>query len=112
MMLQRVGLKTLDGGLQGQFAIESDIKLQGFKRPGARKLSKKFNSQNVSFVLDEKSCTGKYKSQPSTLENKIYQSDDYKFEVLGGEVKPTDPPEYDFPSSPTAERICSDVVTA
>ncbi|XP_031115884.1 uncharacterized protein LOC116019718 isoform X3 [Ipomoea triloba] len=80
MMLQRVGLKTLDGGLQGQFAIESDIKLQGFKRPGARKLSKKFNSQNVSFVLDEKSCTGKYKSQPSTLENKIYQSDDYKFE--------------------------------
>nr|GMD01972.1 coiled-coil domain-containing protein 18-like [Ipomoea batatas] len=83
--MSKGGLCTLDGGLQGQFAIESDVKLQGFKR-GLENLARSL--QNVSVVLDEKSCTSKSKSQPSTLENKIHQSDDQKFEyIMQSELK-------------------------
>ncbi|CAH9091359.1 unnamed protein product [Cuscuta epithymum] len=65
---------TVDGGSQGQFVIETDIKLQGFKR-GLENLSRSL--QNVSFVLNEKS-----KFQTCGLENKTHQSDDHqKFEL-------------------------------
>ncbi|VFQ62890.1 unnamed protein product [Cuscuta campestris] len=64
---------TVDGGSQGQFVIETDIKLQGFKR-GLENLARSL--QNVSFVLHEKS-----KSETSILENRTRQSDDHqKFE--------------------------------
>ncbi|XP_031109175.1 protein bicaudal D-like [Ipomoea triloba] len=74
------GLGNLDRGLDGQFIVESDVKILGFKR-GVDTLMKSL--QNVSVVLHEKS-----ESRLPSLESKIHQLNGQKPEdIMQSELK-------------------------
>ncbi|CAH9121270.1 unnamed protein product [Cuscuta epithymum] len=74
------GHGCLDGGLDGQFIVESDVRILGFRR-GVENLARSL--QNVMDVYHDKS-----ESQLPSLESKIHQSNDQNPEdIMQSELK-------------------------
>lgn len=79
------GFEVIKNGLDGQFVVESDMKLQGFKR-GAENLM--WSLQNVSSLLQEKAYLATVESQSHSLRAGMGQINDQNSEyAIRSELK-------------------------
>ncbi|KAK2979317.1 hypothetical protein RJ640_013281 [Escallonia rubra] len=78
------GNEVIKNGLDGQFVVESEMKLQGFKR-GAENLTRSL--QTISVVLNEKACLIALDSPSNTSGDGLGLNDQSSEDTLRSELK-------------------------